>query len=404
MNRMIHSSAAAGIYPLDASVPAAEKTAAASRGRAEMTVEWVPLAALYVAEFERWRDLARRALEPNVFFEPAFARAAATHLKGREIGAVAVHAGARLLGLMPGRIEGIASGRPVATFIAWAHPFAPFSTPLIDREAAADVVAAMLDFLPELPGSPRLALFPLIDETGPAARLIAGHLSRGGRAPHRLDPHARAALMTGAGDALDAVSAKKLKELRRQRRRLAEEGALTHESITETNGIGAAVADYLAVESRGWKGRSGSAALLHPAIGRFLAEAVAGLAAEGKARVDCLKLDGKTIAAAITLFSGDRAWFWKTAYDEAFARYSPGVQLALDLTETLGSNRTIAMVDSCAIADHPMIDHLWSGRLAVADWLVPLAGEHTFVAGVAAERLRRALISPLRMLRDRLGA
>jgi CelD/BcsL family acetyltransferase involved in cellulose biosynthesis len=404
MNRTIRSSSSADVYQLDASAPATKKTAAASRGRTGMTVDWVPLAALYVADFERWRDLARRALEPNVFFEPAFARAAATHLKGREIGAVAVSAGHRLIGLMPGRIEGIAACRPVATFIAWAHPFAPFSTPLIDRAAATDVVAAMLDFLPELPGSPRLAMFPLIGETGPVARLIAGHLARGGRAPHRFAPHARAALMTGAGDTFDAISAKKLKELRRQRRRLAEEGTLIHDTVTEASGIGAAVADYLAVESKGWKGRSGSAVLLHPSIERFLAEAVAGLAAEGKARVDCLKLDGKAIASTITLFSGDRAWFWKIAYDEAFARYSPGVQLALDLTEILGRNRTIDMVDSCAVADHPMIDHLWSGRLAVADWLIPLAGAHTFMAGVAAERLRRALISPLKALRDRLGS
>ncbi len=401
---MIRSSSAAGVYRLDGSAPAARKTAIAKRGRAGMTVDWVPLAALYVADFERWRELVRRALEPNVFFEPAFARAAATHLKGKEIGAVTVSAGARLLGLMPGRVEGIAAGRPVATFMAWAHPFAPFSTPLIDREAAADVVAAMLDFLPELPGSPRLAMFPLIGETGPVARLIAEHLGRSGRAPHRFDPHARAALMPSAGDTLNAVSAKKLKELRRQRRRLAEEGMLTHDTVTEANGIGAAVADYLAVESGGWKGRSGSAALLHPSIGRFFAEAVAGLASEGKARVDSLKLDGETIAATITLFSGDRAWFWKTAYDEAFARYSPGVQLALDLTETLGRNRTIGMVDSCAVAGHPMIDQLWSGRLAVADWLVPLAGEHSFAVGIAVERPRRALISPLKALRDRLGA
>ena len=44
-----------------------------------------------------------------------------------------------------------------------------------------------------------------------------------------------------------------------------------------------------------------------------------------------LTIDDRPIAAAITLFSGDRAWFWKTAYDEEHARCSPGVQLALDV-------------------------------------------------------------------------
>ena len=49
-----------------------------------------------------------------------------------------------------------------------------------------------------------------------------------------------------------------------------------------------------------------------------------------------------------------------------------------------------------------MIDHLWSGRIAVADWLLPLSGRGSFMAGIAAERLRRAIVSPLKALRARL--
>jgi hypothetical protein len=124
------------------------------------------------------------------------------------------------------------------------------------------------------------------------------------------------------------------------------------------------------------------------------------LAAERKARIDLLKLAGTTIAATITLYSGDRAWFWKTGFDEAFARYSPGVQIALDLTEALAADRKLTLVDSCAVADHPMIDRLWSGRIALADWLVPLDGGVSFTAGIAVERLRRAAILSLKSARS----
>ena len=61
-------------------------------------------------------------------------------------------------------------------------------------------------------------------------------------------------------------------------------------------------------------------------------EAVTALAAKGDARIDRLIHDGHPVAASITLRSGNAAWFWKIAYDEAFARASPGVQLTLDLT------------------------------------------------------------------------
>jgi len=134
---------------------------------------------------------------------------------------------------------------------------------------------------------------------------------------------------------------------------------------------------------------------------QFFMQAVTALLGEGKARIDLLKLDGRSLAAAVTLLSGDRAWFWKTAYDEATSRFSPGVQLALDLTEALSKDERIKLVDSCAVADHPMIDHLWGGRIAMADWLMPLAGQASFAAAIAAEQLRRAVISGAKAVRGR---
>ena len=118
--------------------------------------------------------------------------------------------------------------------------------------------------------------------------------------------------------------------------------------------------------------------------------------------MDRIILDGKTIAATITLYSGDYAWFWKIAYDEEYARFSPGVQISLDLTDVFEADRNLAMVDSCAVADHPMIDHMWAGRIAMADWLVPLDGTASFTAAAFAERARRIAVAPVKALRRRL--
>jgi CelD/BcsL family acetyltransferase involved in cellulose biosynthesis len=315
------------------------------------------------------------------------------------VGVLTVREGGRLVGLLAGHVQGGGAMRPVPTFVAWTHPFAPLSTPLVDREIAAEVVAAMLDCLPELPGAPRVALFPLLAEEGPVAGLIAEQLAQAGRNCHRLDPHMRASLVP-AQEAEADPSPKRPKELRRLRRRLSEEGALTHETAVDANAVDTALAGYFAVEAAGWKGRSGSAATQNSSVARFFAGAVTGLASEGKARVDRLKLNGQTIAAAITLFSGRRAWFWKIAYDEAFARFSPGAQLTLDLSEALQSDGSLALVDSCAVADHPMIDHLWRGRLAIADWLVPLGGRPAMIAAIAVERTRRAVMAPIKALRN----
>jgi len=52
-------------------------------------------------------------------------------------------------------------------------------------------------------------------------------------------------------------------------------------------------------------------------------------------------------------------WGWKIAYDESFARFSPGVQVLVDLTERLLKMRPSRAPIPAATPDHPMIDHIW---------------------------------------------
>ena len=77
------------------------------------------------------------------------------------------------------------------------------------------------------------------------------------------------------------------------------------------------------------------------------------------------------------------------------------MQLALDLTEDFGRDAEISLVDSCAVAGHPMIDHLWSERLAIADWMMPLGdtGGAELAAAIGAEKIRRLAINGLRAVR-----
>lgn len=398
------SSSAASRARLDAQFEALRRDATGG-GRVfrhrGLEVRWTPISQLQ-ADPAPWRDLVPRAIEPNVFLEPGFALAAVEHLAAPDLGALAVYAGPRLVGLLPGRVEGLGSGRPVPVFVAWTHPFAPLSTPLLDRESAADAVPALMAAMRVLPGAPKAALFPFLPETSIAARLVALEVASRGQAVTRLNVHARAALIRDDDEPLSMVSTGKRKELSRQRRRLAEAGHFEHSVSSEAGDLRDAVIDFIALEQRGWKGRAGGAAALDPAAAQFMTEAVAGLALDRKARVDRLRLNGRTIAAAITLYSRDYAWFWKIAFDEEFARYSPGVQLAVDLTDVFEADPQLALVDSCAVADHPMIDHLWGGRIAMADWLVPLDGSFSFSVAAAAERARRMMIAPAKALRNRL--
>src|SRR5450755_464969 len=100
-----------------------------------LTTEWRSLGGLAGIAAE-WRALARRAAEPNVFYEPAFALAAAPAL-GPDAGAVVVRAveSSRLIGLFPCRIEARRYGIRLPVLAGWTHPFGPLGTPLVDGEA-----------------------------------------------------------------------------------------------------------------------------------------------------------------------------------------------------------------------------------------------------------------------------
>lgn len=368
---------------------------------AALRVEWRPLAAM-AADAPAWRALAERALEPNVFYEPAFALAAAPVFgEGVNAGLVWLHD--KLIGFFPCR-RARPYGIPLPVLTGWTHPYAPLGVPLIDRDDGAAALAAWLDHLAGDPTRPSLWLLPFLSE-GPFARMLDAALAMRGASGAQFGLHRRALLAPKdrASYLADAVGAKKRKELRRQRRRLERTGTLTTVLATDAAAVPGALDDFFALEAKGWKGRAGSAAALHEDLRGFVARAVSGLAAEGKARVDRLRLSGQAIAALVTLRSGASAWTWKIAYDESHAHASPGVQLMVDLTEALLADLTVARADSCATANHPMIDHLWRERLVLSDRLIAVRPSPVgFALACRLETLRRAAMAAAKRLRDRL--
>jgi hypothetical protein len=77
----------------------------------------------------------------------------------------------------------------------------------------------------------------------------------------------------------------------------------------------------------------------------------------------------------------------------------------VEATEQLLADERISRVDSCATADHPMIDHIWRERLRVADCMFAIApdGPRAFAAVRTAEAARRALITCIKKVRQRFG-
>ena len=112
----------------------------------------------------------------------------------------------------------------------------------------------------------------------------------------------------------------------------------------------------------------------------------AGAEAEGRLQIVALELDARPIAMLVNFVTPPGSFSFKTAFDEKFARFSPGVLIQIENLRIL-AREDIAWTDSCAVEDHAMINSLWRERRSLVRLTVPLAG-----------RRRRAIFAAARMM------
>jgi CelD/BcsL family acetyltransferase involved in cellulose biosynthesis len=85
------------------------------------------------------------------------------------------------------------------------------------------------------------------------------------------------------------------------------------------------------VEAAGWKGERGTALAKDAARGAFFRRYAASASREGILRLGFMRLGGRAIAVDLVVECGERFWGFKHGYDEAFARFSPGILLTMHM-------------------------------------------------------------------------
>jgi CelD/BcsL family acetyltransferase involved in cellulose biosynthesis len=371
------------------------RNAAAARGDA-----LPPLAAINMS---LWRELAGRAIEPNGYYLPEWELAVNALAPGRGdasmLAAWNVGSPPRLTGLLPVVSLWRAYQIPLPALVS-AHPYGTLCTPPLDRDAAAKAATRLMRRARQV--GARALILRDMSLDGAAMTAISEALRPYGLRPHVLHAGHRACLdATRDGDQvlLEALGARKLKELRRQRHRLAEHGTVVFEVARSREDVGAALETFLALEASGWKGQRGTAMIQREGDASFIRRAAIALAANGQCEVVTLRAGVTPIAAAIVLRHQHRAFYFKLGIDERFAKFSPGVQLTLDLTRQLCADPAITSADSTASPDHPMINPIWRGRLAIGDVLVPLRPGDPMVSLIrAAMSLRHSGLEQARRL------
>lgn len=337
-----------------------------------------------------WDRLADEASEPNPFAE-RWCLQSALHLLDPERHArlVLVRDGSDgpVIGIMPLAPAARYGRVPLHHVTGWAHPNHFHGAPLVRAGFESLFWSILLGWCDAASWARTLVHVPRLTEDGPLHRaLVDVARVRGGEAEvvHREE---RALLESNLSptDYWDAaVRAKKRKELRRQANRLAEQGAVQFRRWQPSEAIDPWIDAFLDLEARGWKGRAGSALASHSDTAAWFRAILTAAGETGRLDMRALDLDDRPLAMLVNVLCPPGGFSFKTAFDEDYARFSPGVllqQANLDLLD----DPQIDWVDSCAAPGHPMIDSVWRERRALVWVNVPLSA--------ASDRLRFAMLT-----------
>lgn len=361
---------------------------------------------------ERWRELGAGALEPNPFHDADFALAAHRYVDSdREVSVLLVERGGRLrlaLPLRQLRFRGI----PVPALTTWHHDYRFLGTPLLDPDGAQETVAAAVSWLHTRPLAPWLVL-DQVPVDGPVAQLLQAAFARQGMRPVTMQVWDRPVLhRRREPDYLaETFGSTQRKKQRRKERRLAEQlGGPVQIFDAATAGGGAfswAVESFLDIENAGWKGRQGGAFAARPGHADFFREVCIRFQQRGMLQLYSLGDRSTMVAGHCCFVARDTVFRFKPAYDERYARCSPGVALEVAMIEAFHDDHRLQLIESCTEPVPSLPGQLFPDRRRMGTLLVPLrhsarALVHTVPPALAVWRRARGR-SPYGGLRPRTG-
>jgi CelD/BcsL family acetyltransferase involved in cellulose biosynthesis len=340
-----------------------------------------------------WDALALCAAEPNPFHESWYLLPALRALDPKgTVTLLRFEFDGELAGILPLRREARYYRWPIPQLTGWIHGNCFLGLPLVAAGLERHFWRALLAWADTHPRASLFLHLAQVPLDGPLWLALQEVLIEQGRLAalvHREERAMLASSLSPEAYFAESMSGKKRKELRRQHTRLAELGKLTFERRRDDAHLLRWCEDFLALEHSGWKGSAGSALASHQTTARMFKDALSGAVSRGRLERLTLSLDGAPIAMLVNFLTPPGAYSYKTAFDERYARFSPGVLLQRENLALL-DHAEVRWCDSCAAADHPMIERIWREKRGIGRISIAIGG-----------KWRRALFA--RLVRAELG-
>ena len=316
--------------------------------------------------------------EANIYFEPWFLFPAIEHLGADvQFAFLCIYETAgrqRLCGFLPLCESRLHPILPLRTYRVWGHSQCFRCTPLVRRGFAEAFWRATLSWLEERSWHRRLLDLQRLPAEGDVWRALQSVLIERRSFRTLLYRYETAVLRIGSSydDALDrAMSRSTRRRLAKKGRRLARAGSSIYAEAGEGCSIDRFIEEFLELEASGWKGEAGTALASNGREAAFFREVVRAAHERGRLLFLSLRLDGRLIAARCAFLAPPGAFVFKSAFDEAFRRFSPGTLTAMEETRRLHDPEDrlrggLTWADSCAGPGDGPTYRCWPDRMAVA--------------------------------------
>ena len=342
-----------------------------------------------------WDDLALASAERNPFAESWYLLPALENFDPAGDARIFTYrVDGELCGLMPLSREARYEGKPLPHLGNWMHANCFLGTPLVRKGHEEGFWCALLDHADECAGQALFLHLHTVWLGGELDRALSRVCAAEGRQLGIVQSHERAvlpAITDPEAYLAQALSAKRRKDIRRRRRKLEELGAVTVRRQHGSDDLDRWIADFLRLESSGWKGEAASALACNPRTRDLFEQSMREGAKRGALIRFELLLDGQPVAMLVNYDCAPASFGYKAAFDEAYAQCSPGMLLETVYIEQL-DRPDIDWCDSCSAPDHPLLSHLWSDRRTMGRISVAIGGP-----------VRRALFKTLLFVENSRG-
>jgi CelD/BcsL family acetyltransferase involved in cellulose biosynthesis len=347
-----------------------------------MQAQLIPVLEIGSSLLGEWRALSQRAAEPNPWFEPHIVVPLAEIRK--DVVLLAVKGAGRLracLPLVPARQTRFRIPLPM-----WLTPH-PLGTPLVEPDEAEDALRCALAYVSGARG-PRVVKVQEVPPDGPVTMALTRAAATGWRctavSPRGSWPILRRRLRDTYLE--ESLSRKQRLNLGRMRRRLEEKlgGELT---LTDRSEEAAAVERFLELEASGWKGRLGTALACLDGWSDYFRKVCRGFASEGRLRILCLESGATTVAMKVMTCAGEGLFEFRVAYDERFARQSPGVLLEVEAVRRFHHGPHAWVISHTNHSTTPLV-RVWPDRCEMTSILLESPGAGRQVVSRLLSRLR----------------